>query len=315
MTAEVLLTQITRDPAMQSRASIDVAVVEEYAQAVREGVDFDPVDLVQGDGATWLVDGWHRTLAYEKAGAVKIPAVIRRGSRIDAIALACSANVKHGLKRTNEDKRRTVRLYLAGVVEHLNPRPTVRQIADHCGVGHAFVANMVREMEAEGHLSTVDKSSKRRGDRGPDAMPRKPKAPSSSGDGPRAPVTAGPEREPPTEKKPPDQGTDAPPRPVKVEPSAAEKARAGLDALDEVSRKAIVERAAKLSRYAKAAVAGFAEANVYVDGPASVITDHAQLRMMVASLDPVAAHHLVVLVEMAESLGPTIKACAARGGV
>jgi hypothetical protein len=56
----------------------------------------------------------------------------------------------HGLRRTNEDKRRAVLTLLR---DEEWSKKSQRWIAERCGVSHQFVANM------QGELSTVDSSA------------------------------------------------------------------------------------------------------------------------------------------------------------
>jgi hypothetical protein len=66
------------------------------------GAMFPPV-VVFFDGAEyWLADGFHRILAAKQLGLAEIAADVREGGR---------ANVSHGLKRFNRDKRNAVGNY------------------------------------------------------------------------------------------------------------------------------------------------------------------------------------------------------------
>ena len=109
---------IHTDGGTQMRAIINLATVEEYRDALREGVEFPPI-LVYYDGeAYWLADGFHRLRAHVAAFPMpggpgellkpKIAAEVRAGTRRDAILYAASANASHGLRRSNEDTRRAV---------------------------------------------------------------------------------------------------------------------------------------------------------------------------------------------------------------
>jgi hypothetical protein len=66
------------------------------------------------DGAEyWLADGFHRVHAAQKLRRLTIAADVRQGTRRDAVLLSARANAEHGLRRTNEDKRRAVLTLLA----------------------------------------------------------------------------------------------------------------------------------------------------------------------------------------------------------
>lgn len=96
----------------QSRAAINKDVVAEYAEAMEGGATFPPV-IVFYDGADyWLADGFHRYEAYARARVNKVPADVRQGTQRDAILYSVGANASHGLRRTNDDKRRAVMVLL-----------------------------------------------------------------------------------------------------------------------------------------------------------------------------------------------------------
>ena len=101
------------------------------------------------DGADhWLADGFHRYRALRAAGIEDIPVFIRNGTRRDAVLYSVGAIAHHGLRRTNEDKRKAVQTLLA------DPERAAwsdREIARACSVVHAFVAKVRAGMP---HLDT-----------------------------------------------------------------------------------------------------------------------------------------------------------------
>lgn len=132
------MASIRIDGGTQSRTSINTDTVSEYAQALTDGATMPPV-VVFFDGADhWLADGFHRFHAFRKAGRDSIKADVRQGTCREARLYAAGANGTHGLRRTNEDKRRAVQMVLddAECAEYW----TDREIAKHCAVSHPFVA-------------------------------------------------------------------------------------------------------------------------------------------------------------------------------
>lgn len=109
----VLKTSIVRtDGGTQSRAQLYANVVTEYIDALGQGAKFPPI-VVFFDGTNyWLADGFHRHAAYQGLGKAEIPADVRQGTRRDATLFSVGANASHGLRRTNEDKRRAVLVLL-----------------------------------------------------------------------------------------------------------------------------------------------------------------------------------------------------------
>lgn len=154
--ANIPFTLIQFDSATQIRAEIDPQVVSDYAEAMRAGEKFPPLEVFEGTDKGgikiyFLGDGWHRALAYQENGDVTVPAHIHEGGKAEAIAYALSANARHGLKRCTADKIKAVRVAFerfAGMSD--------RAIAELCAVSPTFVG------KHRPQLSTVD-SCQRKG--------------------------------------------------------------------------------------------------------------------------------------------------------
>ena len=133
------------DQGIQMRAGgLDAARVEQYAEDMRRGDDFDPITVFNAQGVFWLADGFHRVAAARKAGLLELPAIIRQGDRRSAILFAVGANAGHGLDRTDDDKRLAVDTLLAD--------PEWRkwvdaEIARRCRVSDPFVKKRREIME------------------------------------------------------------------------------------------------------------------------------------------------------------------------
>lgn len=127
------------DGGTQSRALLQDSVIEEYAAAIKEGVEFPPVVLFYDGADHWLADGFHRVRAFLAAGLASIPADVRQGTRRDAILYSVGANEAHGLRRTNDDKRRAV-------LTLLNDGEWAKwsdgEIARRCFVSQPFVSKL-----------------------------------------------------------------------------------------------------------------------------------------------------------------------------
>lgn len=128
------IDSIELDTSIQCRASIDVATVNEYADAMADGVEFPPVVLFGNQTRAWIGDGWHRVMAAQQIGAPTIDADIRPGDRREALKYALNANAAHGQRRTNADKRRCVEIALREF-----GKLSSRAIAEMCGVSDRFV--------------------------------------------------------------------------------------------------------------------------------------------------------------------------------
>lgn len=123
----------------QSRVAIDQDHIEDIRAAIRAKMDLPPL-VVYFDGKDhWLVDGFHRYHAFRAEGATSAPVEFRKGTKRDAKLHAAGANAGHGLKRTNADKRRAVRMLLDDADWQ---KWSNRRIAEHCGVSDPFVAEL-----------------------------------------------------------------------------------------------------------------------------------------------------------------------------
>lgn len=105
---ELSLSVINRFGGTQPRARLDDAIIQEYAEAMIAGDVFPPVTTFHDGAVYWLADGFHRVNAALRAGRETIEATVHQGTQRDAILWSISANATHGLRRTNEDKRRAV---------------------------------------------------------------------------------------------------------------------------------------------------------------------------------------------------------------
>jgi ParB-like nuclease family protein len=142
----IAFAAITVDPAIQQRAAgTSQGVVAEYAEAMRDGVMFPPVDVFRDeDGALYLADGFHRLDAERSANpeVKEIECRVHPGSRDDALLFACGANATHGLRRSRSDKMKAVTTLLCS--EQWSGWSD-REIARQCGVSHGFVAAARRD--------------------------------------------------------------------------------------------------------------------------------------------------------------------------
>lgn len=139
MTETVAIAAIRIDGGTQSRASLYQNVVDDYASAIEEGAAFPPVVVFHDGSVHWLADGFHRHAACAKLGLVDIDAIVRQGTRRDAILYSVGANETHGLRRTNEDKRRAVLTLLS---DSEWSAWADREIARRCCVGADMVGRL-----------------------------------------------------------------------------------------------------------------------------------------------------------------------------
>lgn len=146
------LSAISLDLSIQTRAKTNPATVAEYAERMKAGDKFPPLVVYLVDGKHVLADGFHRLLAATKIGLTAFPAQIRVGTRKDLIAFAVGANTRHGLPRTNADKRRAAEMAVAELADLSD-----HAIAQACKVSQPFVSKVRKQ------LKTVISSGKRTG--------------------------------------------------------------------------------------------------------------------------------------------------------
>ena len=128
------ISNITLNHELQPRATIDPAVVTEYAEAMKEGAKFPGVTVFY-DGAIYiLADGFHRVAAAREAGQVSIEADVKNGDLDAARWFSYSVNQSHGLRRSNADKRRAV--------EHALSHPNAATMTDSAIARHVGVSSM-----------------------------------------------------------------------------------------------------------------------------------------------------------------------------
>jgi hypothetical protein len=154
MIKSINIKAIRIDGGTQSREKLDQAVVDEYAELMKEGTEFPPISVVHDGNEYYLSDGFHRLLAAQKAGKASINCDVITGTLRDAILYSLSANASHGLRRTIEDRRKAVMTMLE---DFEWGEWSDREIARQCHVSHPFVAKMRAAMKPDpksGNITT-----------------------------------------------------------------------------------------------------------------------------------------------------------------
>ena len=152
------VSAIRTDGGTQPRSTILRDVVEEYAAAMADGAKFHAITVFYDGAEYWLADGFHRMAATETAGSLTINCDVRQGTRRDAVLHSVGANAAHGMRRTNDDKRRAVRVMLEDVAPECHGGHVCRdgrhwsqqcwqtwadrEIARRCGVGADMVGSL-----------------------------------------------------------------------------------------------------------------------------------------------------------------------------
>ena len=142
-TQKLQISDVRLDPSTQVRLKTDNEVVTDYAEAMERGDQFPPVVVFFDGEVYWLADGFHRVYAAMSIELTEIEADIRHGSKRDALECALGENDKHGLRRTNADKRNAVRVMLE---DEEWSKLSNYQIAAKCNVHEKLVRRMRPEI-------------------------------------------------------------------------------------------------------------------------------------------------------------------------
>ena len=137
MIKTVRLSELKIKNTLQPRITTDYLIANDYAEAMKQGQGFPPLSAIWDGETYWLWDGYHRKLAAEQAGIDEFQIDVAEGTLQDAEWLALSANVTHGFRRSNEDKRRAIKLAFECPS---GKSKTDAEIATHIGVAVATVS-------------------------------------------------------------------------------------------------------------------------------------------------------------------------------
>ncbi len=143
VSAQVLEIDLIQDGGAQMRAAMNEETVADYAEEMVAGAEFPPVIVYHDGEAYWLADGYHRVDAARRIGRNDITAEVHDGDRRDAILHGIGANARHGLRRTQADKRHAVETLLR---DEQWFKWSDRHIAKIANVDHKTVGKIRREV-------------------------------------------------------------------------------------------------------------------------------------------------------------------------
>ena len=148
---------ITAGEETQMRYATRAETVDQYAELFASGnawpFDTKLVVFKDNEGNYWLADGFHRLRASEKVGRESVHCVIYEGELSEAQDYALAANAKHGLRRTNEDKRKAIEVALS--MERWEAKSD-RAIAEHIGVDHKTVGKIRQRTVSTGEVPQLN---------------------------------------------------------------------------------------------------------------------------------------------------------------
>ena len=144
---------------IQSRHHTSLELIIEYADQMAAGVQFDPCSGIEtSEGEIYIWDGKHRLESAIRNGSMLL-VELEPGTKEEAIWKACSANKKHGLKRSNADIQKAVQDAL-----QLHPEKSDRDIGLWVGCDHKTVGKYRKELAVSGDIPQMHTRTVKRGD-------------------------------------------------------------------------------------------------------------------------------------------------------
>ena len=151
------MARIKLDSDLQVRVTLSKETIAAYANEMQEGAEFPPVDVFHDGSDYWLANGFHRYNATESIGHDDIAVRIHQGSKRDAMLFAISADIRVGLRRSNEDKNKAVGLLFA---DDEWKTWSDGKLAKLAGVSDRFVAKIRKELTPNGSEISAVKYTK-----------------------------------------------------------------------------------------------------------------------------------------------------------
>lgn len=146
-TANIKIKNLDRN-GLQTRVALNEDTVSEYAEAMASGAEFPPVIVFREDTKYYLADGFHRVEAIARLNYEWVKAKIIDGGYADALRYALKANMEHGLRRSNADKRHALEMAWENRVILFGGEPSNELLANACGISGRTVSSFRAEIEA-----------------------------------------------------------------------------------------------------------------------------------------------------------------------
>jgi hypothetical protein len=141
---KINIEKIRIDGDTQSRVKIHEHIVQEYTENLMNKVVFPPVKLYFDGLDYWLADGFHRYHAHRRAKLTEVDCDISKGTKRDAKIYSWGANSMHGLRRTNDDIRKSV---IEALLDVEIGTKSNREISRVCKCSDMTVGRIRKEIE------------------------------------------------------------------------------------------------------------------------------------------------------------------------
>lgn len=145
--SKVRIAHITKDYALQVRARLSEAQIKRYAEVMRNGNPMPPIKLAQVGDMLLLIDGWHRLAAMELLEWPEAEAEIVEATKKEAMWLAASANLQHGVPLKASEIRQVFKAYVKAGQHRKSDGElkSYREIAKELSKPHTTIRNwMIR---------------------------------------------------------------------------------------------------------------------------------------------------------------------------
>lgn len=149
----IFLSDIDMDGSPKVRAEVRSDTVEEYQSQYRLKGNRMPEPHLFKSGKMFIIgDGWHRVTAMKNLKTKAALFEIHEGGYSECLKFALTANLSHGLRRTNADKR-------AGAMSAIKEFPSLsnKELSNICAVDDHTIATVRTEMEASLEVKAVSK--------------------------------------------------------------------------------------------------------------------------------------------------------------
>ena len=144
MSELIEINKIKLDSGTQSRERICNETVQEYVSLMLADEILPPINVMTDGSSYYIYDGFHRCLAAVKNKYTSIRAIIEKGTMLDAKRKSWSVNDKHGLKRSNADKRKIIS-DIALDAEY--SQYSSRDLSIITKISHTFIAKVRAELK------------------------------------------------------------------------------------------------------------------------------------------------------------------------
>jgi len=137
------LAVIRIDGGTQVRKQLNQDKVQEYADLMREKVEFPPITVFFDGSDYWLSAGFHRYFATKQIGNVSIDCDVKEGTVRDAKLFAYGSN-KHGIPHSPEENRN---IFFNMITDDEWGKWSNAQIGKHIGVSGMTIGRIRKSLE------------------------------------------------------------------------------------------------------------------------------------------------------------------------